>query len=52
MNSLFQDSNNSLLAIDVISGSTSFIKLSISNVPTKWEHTDFTKPEVCIMMFL
>ena len=52
MNSHYQNSNNSLPAIDVISGSTSDIKLSISNVPTKWEHTDFTKPEVCMMMFL
>ena len=50
MNSLYQDSNNSLPAIDVIS--TSVIKLSISNVPTEWKLSDFTKSEVCIVMLL
>ena len=52
MNSLYQDSNNSLLAIDVISGSTSVIKLSTSTVPTKWELTDFIKRQVGIMVLL
>ena len=52
MNSLYQDSNNSLPAIDVISGNTSVIKLSISNVPTEWKLSDFTKRQVCIIMLL
>ena len=48
MNSLYQVSNNSLPAIDVISDSTSVIKLSIGNEPTEWKLFDVSKLQVRI----
>ena len=48
MNSLYQDSNNSLLAVDVISGSNSVIKHSTGNVPIEWKLSDVSRLQVRI----